>query len=353
MSTGSGRAWFVAGCALAVTGSAFGQAGSGPGRAEPVPGNAPAGPTKSPGQPRTSETAAARVDLRPRFEPGQIVRYVWVLRSEQALPTGEGEAIKSTLMQEIGLKMVTRGVDAGSGEATVELVYERVKASIDSALGKIEFDSTAKRPAGPGKGGGPAEPDPLDALDPEKLIADHFAGMVGTTLEMKVGRDGRIASVKGGGSLVPKGLGIGGMDPSAALGGLFGPISTRSSTGFDGTARVGDRWTHTSTTSVGPLGGLDLQTNYELRSHSGGVAQVYFSGRAETASPGQSPAGAPQGAVDTRQNGSYRWDTRLGQLAGAQFEQSASIALPGPGNGQGSGGRPMTATTRVTIERVR
>jgi hypothetical protein len=324
--------------------------------AEPPPSTTPApdgggggagkGPVDVP-KPKPEKPAPTKsdgkIDLRPKFELGDVVRYSMRQTSDQVIPNQADPKDPNKTHQErtVGLKMSTKAVDKETGEATVEIVYETVKAKIDGPLGVVDFDST-KPPAK----GTPAKKsdDPLDALNDAAL--ESFKKTVGTTMTMKVAKDGRIVSITGGESLAPDivpGVTQSWGDAMKNLGGLFGPINTKSSAGFDGTAKVGDRWTHTDGVTLGPLGGLDLLTTYELRSAQNNVAKVFFTGHAEKKSSGD------QGLVavdDCKYSGQYAWDTRRGQLASCEMEQSVTMS------GSLTGGKPSTATTTLKLERV-
>ncbi|HYD01404.1 MAG TPA: DUF6263 family protein [Phycisphaerales bacterium] len=304
--------------------------------------------TKTDPKPQPAEqprAAVGRVDLRPKFELGKVTRYTMKQTSDQVVPNPEDpkDPSKTRLEQTIGLKMTVKGVDKESGEATVEVVYETVRAKLDSPLTSVDFDSTKAPPKGPA----PQKPaDPFDAID--GMAAEHFKKMVGTTMAMKIAKDGRITSVKGGETLSPSilpGLGVPAGEAMKDLGGLFGPITTNSSTGFDGTARVGEKWTHRDSLNVGPLGDLNLTTQYDLRSHSSNTAKVYFNGRTESHS---STAGSPKpvGVESAEHKGLYSWDTRLGELVRCEMEQKVTLS------GSLTGGQPSTAATTLVIERV-
>jgi len=302
--------------------------------AKPEPGSRPTE------KPAPAAPATGRIDLRPRWELGQVVRYTMKQVSNQQTPNAEDPKNPHLIRQEetTGLKMTAKAVDAATGEATVEIVYETVKVKFESDLATVEFDSTRPPPKTPAK---PA--DPLDAID--GMIVDQFKQKVGTTITMKVAKDGRILSTSGGESLSPSIPGL----PSAAdamkqLGGLIGPITTNSSAGFDGTAKVGDRWTHRDQLTAGPIGDLDLTTTYDLRSHGNDVAKVYFKGHAE----GKNSTGQLQlASVDSADHsGMYSWDTRKGQLVRCEMEQKVAVSSAL------TGGKPATSTTTLVIERT-
>lgn len=325
-------------------------------QAPPAPATPPA-PKDPERKPEKPEKPAAptpardgRVDLRPKFELGQVVRYTMKQTSDQQVPNAEDpkNPSRNKFDQSVGLKMTTKAIDKETGEATVEIVYESVKVVIDNPLVNASYDSTkATQPKG--KAPKPnAEPDPLDI---EGMVLDQYKKMVGTTMTMKQAKDGRIKSITGGASLVPSmpgiDLGMGGSDPSKQFTDLFGPISTNSSTGFDGTAKVGDKWTHSDGVSAGPFGSLDLATTYTLRSHERDVAKVFFSGHAGSASSGGGGGAAmPIGLQSADHTGQYAWDTRKGQLVRCEMEQKVTIS------GTLTGGKPSTATTTMVLERV-
>lgn len=314
--------------------------------AEPPP-RAPDATPPSAAPPASRE---GRIDLRPKWELGQVVRYSMKQTSDQQTPNAEDPADphKSRLEQTIGLKMTAKAVDTTTGETTVEIVYESVKAKLDSPLATVDLDSTKLPPKGPKSPAAPAPSAPRDPFDQiDALLADQFKQMVGTTITMKVARDGRIISTSGGESLSPTmlpGMTAPGAEAMKQLGGLIGPITTNSSPGFDGLARVGDRWTHRDQLDVGPIGGLDLTTTYDLRTHTAGTAKVYFKGHAD----GNHSSGLPLPvSLDSADHsGMYAWDTRRGQLARCEFEQKVTMS------GSITGNKPATATTTVVIERI-
>jgi hypothetical protein len=314
---------------------------------QPTPPAKPPAPTKAPekepGRVLPPATQAGRVDLRPKFEAGKVTRYSMKQISDQVMPNLADPKDPMKIRKEltIGLKMTTKSVDKETGEATIELVYESVKAKEDGPLGVVDYDSTKPAPPAP-KGAKPKEPDPLD---PGAALTDQYKAMVGTTMTMKMSRDGRITKLNGGDSLVPSGLpGMGGGGGDALqLDGLFGPITTSSSKGFNGTAKVGEKWTHSDGMSVGPLGGIDLVTNYELRSHDRNLAKVYFSGHAEKKSSGEQSLA---GLDSADHKGQYAWDTSRGELVRFEMEQKTTLS------GTLTGGKPATATTSMVLERT-
>jgi hypothetical protein len=286
---------------------------------------------------------------------------------------GKGQAPdKAKNIQEIGFSLRVKSVDRDSGVAVVDMVYDRVKISLDGMGIKVKFDSTkpkapaSKQPATPAStvapGGIPGLP-AMPALDPEKLLEQHMAGMVGQTMTLTIDRSGKITSVSGGEKLDPTGIlaalgggGGGGGTPQQG-GGLFGPIS--SSGGSDGFARVGETWTNVDRLSVGPLGDMDMRTTHRLRSARGGMAEVSFEGRVDGSTSSGKPVAAQRETASNK--GTYTWDYARGQLASMRLEQRVAQALPqqpgagGGGAGGGGGGTQnpqAVSTTVMTVERV-
>lgn len=334
----------IAGLTMAV---AAGQPPSGSPPATPD-GGAGKGPVEIP-RPRPAAPAhpqrEGKVDLRPKYELGDVTRYTMKQVMDQVIPNQEDPKDPNKTHQErtVGLKMTTKAVDKETGEATVEIVYETVKAKIDGPLGVVDFDSTKPAPKGPPQ---KKSSDPLDALNDAAL--ESFKKTVGAKMTMKVAKDGRITSITGGESLAPDivpGVTAAWGDAMKQLGGLFGPISSNSTAGFDGTARVGERWTHRDSLTVGPLGGLDMTTTYDLRSAQGNIAKVYFNGHVEKKSSGD-PASSLVGVDDASHNGMYSWDTKRGQLVRCEFEQKTTMS------GSITGGIPSTSTSTMVLERT-
>jgi hypothetical protein len=338
-----------------------------------------------------AEPTAALVDLRPKWERGQVIRYRMTQNSSSAMPDGQDSKKTLTITndQTIEFSLRVREVNRSSGEATVEMVYDAVKIKLDGGPIEVDFDSKtstpkpapAKKPAGGGGGGGGGSKDPLDALgealgglqnlDPKAMLNEHFQKMVGMTLTMTIDSRGVITSVSGGSELDATGLlsamgggggaggagggggggrgggggGGGGRPPPAAqLGGsIFGPIGTAES-GFTGLARVGQKWTHVNDLSVGPLGAMKMITEHTLKSASRGVAELTFAGRVDPKSADQ-PATAQLNSATQR--GTYSWDTARGQLISMTMEQRVAQAQPGrPGS-------EAVSTTRMKVERLR
>ncbi len=342
----------VAGCALVMVlaGGAVAQ-GSGGARAEP-------------GEKPRDGAGAALVDLRPKWERGQVIRYRMTQNSSSAMPDIKDgkKTVTITNDQTIEFSLRVREVNRSSGEATVDMVYDAVKIKLDGGPLEVDFDSKTSKPAPakkPAGGGGGGSKDPLDALgealgnlqnlDPKAMLNEHFQKMVGMTLTMTIDSRGVITNVSGGSELDATGLlsamgGAGGGASGVQQGGsIFGPIGTAES-GFTGLARVGQSWTHVNDLSVGPLGAMKMVTEHTLKSAGRGVAELTFAGRVDPKSADQQAAAQLSGAT---QRGTYSWDTARGQLISMTMEQRVAQAQPGrPGS-------EAVSTTRMKVERLR
>ncbi len=323
------------------------------------------------------------VDLRPRFETGRETRYQLDLTSANELRSDSTPEISGdqTLTQSIRLRL--RTIEAGAEGATVELVYDSIKATLETADFRAEFDSAAgpakspssAKPAGsvptttgrPQRGSpgntGRATPDP----EMNELLAQLMRPMVGTKLTMKVDAAGNITSVSGGESLAGaglsgllgdalKGLGGGGLGALPGGGGMSAsPMNWMiSGPGQRGTVRIGESWTNNDTLTGTPIGGLSMVTKHTCRSVSGGLANCSFQGQADGASQGH---GAGTGLTglgfrlrESSYGGTYTWDTERGELA--ELTSSINCRVDQGGNEE-NGSNRLTAKTRVNVRRLR
>lgn len=343
--------------ALLLASAAFAQGGSGGGGLN-IPDTSPErreAPNRRP--PVRDDVSTPAADLRPKWETGDTSRLVITIRSRSSVvenPKPDPCAPKTVMPpgppgqimdQELTLLEKVTKVDA-DGNATVEMVYERVKVKLQSeALGDFEFDSTAPPPGKPNR----APSSPGGAMDQavQEALRPTFQGLVGTKLTLVYDKDGNIVSSSGGGNAGLPGLmgslGLGGAglpaDPKA-LGNLFGPISSVRKGGQDPSKlRPGDKWTNTDQLGIGPLGNVRLKTTHTLQSHSGGRARVSFNGMAETDTSG---AGSPVKLDAAKFIGEYVWDTRRGRLVSMQTEQETALS---------TGGNRMVSSTTSTVER--
>ncbi len=324
----------------------------------------------SPGEPGVR---MGKVDLRPRFQKGSETRYVMRVKSDnnvnmpgllptmpgdepekapppapaqpQKKPTGPGKGPapapadsspssgggnRQTMDQEVGF--VIRVVESTPEDgAKVELVYERVKVSIQSGGTEIFWDSTKPK-------------HPNSQLDDSELLEPLYRKMIGAKMTITFDSAGTVKSVEGGGDIgLPGAMGQAGLpiDPKN-LGSLFGPVNTKNAGG--GLYDLGEKWTTTDSVSTGPMGSFKMVTTNELRSAHPGEADVFFTGRIEPGSAGGTP-GSPFQIKDSKYQGKFKWDRLRGQLKALESEQDITID-GGPGV---TGG--MKAKSTVKIER--
>lgn len=323
----------------------------------------PIPPLRQPGR-EPARPSAGDVDLRPKWERGQSIRYRMTQDSSSAMPDMSNPKKTTSVRnrQTVDFTLRVKDVNKETGVATVDMVYDALKIKLEGAGFDIDFDSSktpppAKTPAkSPAPTKAPADADPMEtikqlqdglqSLDPAKLIGDQFQKMVGTTLTLTIDKSGVITNVSGGSELDPTGLltqmgAPGGSSPQAG-GGLFGPITTADG-GYTGLVRVGQKWTHTDSMSVGPLGAMRMLTEHTLRSAGRGTAEVAFAGRIDPQSAADNAAAQLKSAT---QSGSYTWDTTKGQLVRMNMEQRVVQNQPGT-----TSGAEATSSTTMTVER--
>lgn len=350
-----------------ASGTVMGQAGDGPRGARP-------GATPDGGS-RGGAAAGAQVrsvDLRPRFEQGQVIRFRLTVDSVtdqnlgEAFGTGMGAgegadrqtpsggsragskgsakgdgAIRSSV--ELGLTLTVRQASAETG-AVVDLTIASVKARSDLMGERTEYDSTTPATtAKPGSGGQPG-PGP-DASD---VLARTMRSLVGTTMTMTFDRAGNITSITGGDTLAALGGSITAGGGGAAVPGLPGGkrmFESIFSPGGRATASVGDQWTTQSVIDSGLLGEFRITNRHRLASYSGTRATIATQGQIKSVTEN---AGSTFRLGDSSMTGSAVWDTREGMLH--EMSQTMTVRIDGTLMGE-----PLqtTSESKMRVVRVR
>jgi len=259
-------------------------------------------------QPAGTQPVDRRVDLRPKFERGQSIRFKMDVAntSTPAAPatttrppatTPRPEQMRSKI--ELGLSLKVMSV-TDSREATVEMVFDSIKASTHTKDQDIEFDSTK-----PGKDG-------------DDIAGLLFQGLEGSTLTLKVDRDGNITSVTGGEAFGTLGQFLGG---GGGAGQLFGPLFSIKK--GNGIVSVGESWEDVDQIDNSMLGKFKMTTRNTLRSVAGADAMVDVVGRIEPSS--EAPGEGVAQIKDSRFGGKYAWDTKLGMLR--QMDTTMTVNL--------------------------
>lgn len=257
------------------------------------------------------------VDLRPKFEVNQQLRYTLVLTNSSwgAHPVGRNPATPGqrnrrpaqTPQQarptdpdarsnvEFGLLLRTR--DVTEGIATVDMTLETVKIKIQAQEMEIEFDSTAK--GGGQEGGG-------------DMMAMAMQSIVGTTMTLKVDSNGNIKSISGGEGLAA--VGQLGAQGAGNAGDLFGNIFTVKGTA--GFASVGESWETESVVDSGLLNRFRITTRYTLSRMQGRDAVITMRGRyaIDSEGGGAAPSQGQATIKESNYSGNYIWDTASGSL---------------------------------------
>lgn len=343
---------------------------------------APAPATAVARQPSSSpdRSGGREVDIRPKFKTGDQVRYEMSIDTTSTLKQGdETPDTRQDMSQTIGLTLHV--VEASADGATVELVYDRLRVSMETDAFKTVFDSqspAAKSPPATKPSNRPRpssrtpNPQPAPArhdtdADTDELLAQIMRPMVGTRLTIKFDGSGNITGVTGGDALTGAGAiaglmgglggGLAGLSgtpglsiPTPAPGQAAGPMSWLiSGPRQSGRVRVGESWTNDDSLGGTPVGGMKMVTRHTCRSLTGDGrnANLSFSGRADSAS-----AGAPSSATgfslrEATYDGDYVWDVSRGQLASLTSTLNSGI------DGKVTGfSMSLNSRTRMTVRRL-
>lgn len=355
-----------------------GAAGGQPTRGERLP------PTGA----REPAPGAREVDIRPRFELGRVTRYRFELRSDNKLTAPNTPEIEGDQKMVQTITLVMKPTAVTDDGATVELVYESIKASLETEDFLATFDSAGGGGGGGGAGGSGRTANPgrtpntttpssptnnkgtggksgaAAKVDPEmsELLAQIMQPMVGTTLTLQLDPAGNIRKVSGGGALAGGGGlgalgGIGGMGgvsmPSA--GGAASPMNWLiNGPGQRSKVRVGESWTNNDSLGGTPIGGFQMATRHTCRSANQSGAEFSFSGRADKSSSGAGGSGANVPGLgsfalkESNYSGNYSWDLRRGELSELTSTLRSLVT-------QGTGGESdtqLSAETRITVKRL-
>ncbi|MFM9958482.1 MAG: hypothetical protein ACKVZJ_10420 [Phycisphaerales bacterium] len=298
---------------------------------------------------------AQTADLRWRPQPGQSVRYELHQTSKNhrvdtpaSSPKGknkpaETKTVESTMDQTLTLRfdVVTPEKGAagrGAEETTVRMTIERVRMKIESEAVRTEIDSDA---AGGSGGGG-------KAADP---IAEALRAMAGTTLTLTVDAQGRITKSEGGGGALGLASLLGSLDPGAAARlptdalGLITPGEAPPAK-----ARVGQRWTSTSSLGGSLLGDVAVTTTHALKRLRAGIAEVETQGSMEPKRQSNRAGDetlSPFRVISASNKGDYRWDIDSGWLESLTTAQT--LRLEGSLIGEQ---RVMESTAETRLKRL-
>jgi hypothetical protein len=287
------------------------------------------------------------IDLRPKWEKGQQVRYTLELKNaslndakpaaprarpgtrqppKAGQPSLRDNESRSTV--QMGLVFKVKEVSPEK-EATVDVTIDRLKLSTLTPDGEVEFDSSK-----PAKG---AEDD---------LIGQAFKSIVGTTMTMTVDRDGTIKQVTGGEGLALLGGVGGGAGGAPGTAQLFGPIF--SGRPAKGQARIGESWDYDDALTTGLLGDFKMKVRHTLTGLRGSDAVVTIRGQIDPKT--EAPGSSAFQVKDSNYNGQYLWDTTKGQLK--SMETSMSVRLDGKTGDNQELATRNEATVKITRDQA-
>lgn len=314
------------------------------------------------------ESRGQEVDLRPKFEQGQVVRYKLEQNSstKSVADRDKTKNMSSQMDQTIWIAMRTMQVDE-AGVATVVVSYERVSMSIDSDDFKGSYDTaqpaatmpstpptspSSPRIKSPPNPTTPSRPAPTtknpDERENAEMLAMVLRPMLEAKLTLKIDAAGNVISATGGSEMSP--MSSLGLDAAKGLSsksgaGLLGPIFTAKKP--SGRARIGESWTNEDTLDASALGSMKMRTTHTLRSASGGVANIDVAGLIDKTSESVS---GPVQIKDSSFSGRYRWDTTKGQLETMDINQSVGMETAIEGLMLSSTQNARTRLTRLSSD---
>lgn len=313
--------------------------------------------------------ARGQIDLRPRFEKGEELRYEMrsTSRTESKLQGPENTPeLETTEEREQVLGLVFRVLDSDpEAGSKIEILIDRASLRItsDAYTGFHDTDATSHAPARPtpARRSTPPSPKPppgnggipdlgLDAMlggmtdESLKASVQAMVGGVGIAHFDAAGRITRIEPHPGGPGLATSSLagGVAGGTGGGVGGGVGGGGSLLDRSGLaipfgdllvsgHPTGVVGRNETWTSADRLGAQGvGVGMTTRYRVLSAGQATAKIGFEGTIEpsgsTPQPGM-PLGL--GLQSGSHNGSFEWDTRSGSLVSMDVRSEISIDLGG------------------------
>lgn len=255
-----------------------------------------------------------KVDLKPKFEVGQEIKYVLTQDSQGVMKRGDQE-MKAAQKQNMTVSRKVATVDEKG--ATVELKVLRVEMTSDTPGGKVEFDS--EKPAD---------------QDAGNMIAAQWRPVIGQTYTVHLALDGEITKVD-----VPAGLPV--MNNAEAIKSSFNALF-RVRQGGEMTA-VGETWKQTENIPTSPgMGALTNDAELTLKSLKEENAVVSFASKVAF-KEGQAPPGMEikEGSV----NGDITWNVKQGTLVKLEGKQRMNLV-------NGEAGMEVNGTTDVMVKRI-
>lgn len=257
---------------------------------------------------RSNDQARGQIDLRPRWESGKADRYSLSIDANARLEPGAGlDPMNTRDLREIEFRLVCISAD-GAG-ADVAMVIDRFSGSgtlADGSEWKYDSADSSKNAGQPG-------------------LSATLGNIAGSVIRLRFDSSGQIESVSGGQGLLAALPGVGTGEPGQAFGSLIGVNPGKSA------ARVGDRWTTTSSLDAGPLGRLELTTDSVLRSATAGIAQIEVAGRVSQSTQDSTPQLAGIELGNCTHRGKYRFDYEAGRIRDytTEMDMRASISFGG------------------------
>jgi hypothetical protein len=283
------------------------------------------------------EEKTGKIDLRPRFEKGQVNKFRMELdqKSKTLIPALEEEPTESTSKQELGL--VFKVQEVTDDETVIDLSFSNVKMTKKTDEGTETFDSSQS-----------------PTKDKDSELAPSLRALAKTSFTLHLDKDGNVTRIDGGDALMalesfgsPGGSSPGGLPALSggatgagfkdALGSIF---NVKKGSGL---VSVGEEWGNTDTLDTGLLGKFTISNKHKLKSHNGSEAKISFMGHIEPDSASDSLSLVK--ISDSSFVGDYTWNTREGMLRRMTMNQHVVLEP------SAAGGVKVTSDMKTTVTR--
>lgn len=267
------------------------------------------------------------IDLRPRFEKGQEIRYEmrtnatdesgFTPRLLEALDSAERPSRPSRTHTQQTMRLLLRVLesDPESG-STLEMIIESVSVTIESSDGRVAYDSAAppKRPP-------PTTREPTEEEMQVRALQAAVDLMVGSKVTIRMDPTGTVTALNIPASLdqtavpaVLSGTPAGSAPSHASTVGV--PLDQIVSHGHPtGLVKRGEEWTNKDI--ISGLG-VSLRTHHKLRSSTAKSASVDIAGVL-------TPESERAQILQADYEGAYTWDTERGQLLKMDLRANVQI----------------------------
>lgn len=296
--------------------------------------------------------AQEKVDLKLNLKAGDS-HEMKMVQIQDITQTVNGQEMKMKQTQEMILGVDCLSVDQ-DGVMDVKMAYKSMKMTIESPMGKMEFDST--------------NPKPADSNKPqEKMMAGIFSAMVGSEFQMKVKPTGETFDVRGISEMMNK---LKQQMPAEQMQGaekmidkMFDESQIKELTGNmmnmypENKVAIGDSWYDTK--SINFMLPIDIDTTYMLKNLKDGTAVIDVVSKmdmGDTSKPLDiDPNNKMSMQLSGTMNGTNEVDVNTGLTKKGNMTMNFSGMLKMEANEQMPEGMtiPMTIKGDITVELIK